>query len=399
MAAAAPEDPKVPMHIRDEVLEYATRTKHAVHDASSFMAELQVQQAQYACLEWTVHFQILNKIPRPPSLASISYEKLANEAGVPLITLRSVLRMLITMGLLCETADGQVSHNTMSAPFVENAHFEVWLRHVVHHTVPLFGAMVGATEKYGASNKINETAFNVVSNTEGVSFFEHLKATPELEHEFDLYMKSQASINSGVRAEHLLQGFAWGALPAGSLVVDVGGGSGATALMLARAHPGLRLVVQDQAVPIANARAALAAEPDRAVAARVVKLAEHDFFTSQPEPERGAAVYLLRTILHDWPDVDALRILAPLARALGPGGRIVVMDMVVPAPGTGSRTLEAALRQKDLAMMLTFNAKEREADDWYRLIAQVEPPLAIRAIKRPEGCQHSVVEISLAAEA
>lgn len=394
--AAAPEDQKVPMHIRDEVLEYATRTKHAVHDASSFMAELQVQQAQYACLQWIVHFQILKKIPWPP-LASISYEKLANEARVPLVTLRSVLRMLMTMGLLCEKTDGQVSHNAISAPFVENAHFEVWLRHVVHHTVPLFGAMVGATEKYGASKKINETAFNVVSNTEGVSFFEQLKATPELEHEFDMYMKSQASINTGVRAEHLLQGFAWGALPAGSLIVDVGGGSGATALALARAHPGLRLVVQDQAVPIANARAALAAEPDRAVAARVVKLAEHDFFTSQSEP--GAAVYLLRTVLHDWPDVDALRILAPLAQALAPGGRILVMDMVVPAPGTGSRTLEAALRQKDLAMMLTFNAKEREADDWYRLIAQVEPPLAIRAIKRPEGCQHSVVEISLAAEA
>ncbi|KAK8009834.1 hypothetical protein PG990_008799 [Apiospora arundinis] len=389
---ASPEDQKVPMPIRDSVLEYATRTKHAVHDASSFMAELQVQQAQYACLHWVVHFDILKQMPRPP--ASISYENLAIKAQVPLVTLRSVLRMLMTMGLLCETTEGHVSHNTISAPFSDNAHFEVWLRHVVNHTVPLFSSMIGATEKYGGSKKINETAFNVVANTE-LSFFEHLKDQPELEHEFDMYMKSQAEINTGVRAEHLLQGFAWGALPAGALVVDVGGGSGATAMVLARAHPGLQLVVQDQAVPIANARAALAAQSDADVAARI-KLAEHDFFAPQPKP--GAAVYLLRTILHDWPDAEALRILAPLARALAPGSRILIMDMVVPAPGTGARTLEAALRQKDLAMMLTFNAKERETDDWYRLVAQVDPPLAIRAIQRPEGCQHSVVEISLASE-
>ncbi|KAK8123849.1 hypothetical protein PG999_003767 [Apiospora kogelbergensis] len=390
---AAPEDQKVPVHIRDSVLEHATRTKHAVHDASSFMAELQVQQAQYACLHWVVHFEILKQMPQPP--ASISYENLASKAHVPLVTLRSVLRMLMTKGLLCETTDGRVSHNTISAPFAKNTHFEVWLRHVVNHTVPLFGAMIGATDKYGDSKKINETAFNVVADTE-LSFFEHLKARPELEHEFDKYMKSQAEINTGIRAEHLLQGFAWSALPAGALVVDVGGGSGATAMVLARAHAGLRLVVQDQAVPIANARAALAAESNADVVARI-KLAEHDFFAPQPEP--GAAVYLLRTILHDWPDAEALRILTPLARALAPGGRILIMDMVVPAPGTGARTLEAALRQKDLAMMLTFNAKERETDDWYRLVAQVDPPLAIRAIQRPEGCQHSVVEISLASEA
>ena len=40
-------------------------------------------------------------------------------------------------------------------------------------------------------------------------------------------------------------GYAWGDLPQGSIVVDVGGGVGAQSLTLATHHPQLRFVVQD----------------------------------------------------------------------------------------------------------------------------------------------------------
>lgn len=41
-------------------------------------------------------------------------------------------------------------------------------------------------------------------------------------------------------------GFDWEALPAGSVIVDVGGGTGRPALLLAQAFPGLRILVQDK---------------------------------------------------------------------------------------------------------------------------------------------------------
>lgn len=386
-----PQERAVAASVRDAVLEHATRTKHAVHDSSSFLVELQVQQAQYACLHWLCHFGILRKIPLAPS--SIAYRDLARDAGVPLTTLRSVTRMLMTMGLLRETPEGALAHNAVSAPFVQDASLEVWLFHMVNHTVPLFRAMVGATERYGETAKVDETAYNVAAGTD-LSFFQHLRSQPDLEHEFDKYMKSQAQVNTGVRVEHLLEGFPWAALPEGALVVDVGGGSGTASVAVATAHPTFRLVVQDQAVPIENAKKAHA-ELQAAVARRI-RLEEHDFFG--PQPVVDADVYLLRTIIHDWPDAESVQILQQLARVLKPGARILIMDMVIPVPDSGSRTLEAALRQKDLAMMLTFNAKEREADDWYALITKVDPPLSIQAIRRPEGCQHSVMEISRASE-
>lgn len=45
-------------------------------------------------------------------------------------------------------------------------------------------------------------------------------------------------------------GFDWASLKKGSLVVDVGGGVGSTTLVLAKAFPDLRFVVQDRAMVI-----------------------------------------------------------------------------------------------------------------------------------------------------
>jgi ubiquinone/menaquinone biosynthesis C-methylase UbiE len=45
-------------------------------------------------------------------------------------------------------------------------------------------------------------------------------------------------------------GYAWGQLPEGSLIVDVGGGLGSQSLLLAKYHPQLRFVVQDREAAI-----------------------------------------------------------------------------------------------------------------------------------------------------
>ncbi|RYP12601.1 hypothetical protein DL765_007232 [Monosporascus sp. GIB2] len=374
---------------RDEILELATRAKHAVHSPSTFMTELLVQQQQYTCIHWLCHFNILSHIPVAPS--SLSYYELAQVSGVPEGALRSATRMVMTMGFLCETADGKVSHNALSAPFVENNHLMTWLLHMVNHTVPFSRAFIRATEKYGDSEKINETAFNIAFDTD-LPYFPYLKSRPDLEAEFDSYMQSQSKVHHGAKVEHLLGGFDWGSLREGSQVVDVGGGSGGASLVVARVFKTLRFVVQDQATLIDHARNQKAKAADDEVWQRI-ELQGHDFF--DPQPVIGTDVYLLRMIIHDWPDEKAVRILQQLAKAMKPGSRILIMDMVIPAPGSGPILVEAALRENDLCMRQVFNAKERETGDWHRLIQRVDPPLRIRAIKRPAGSQHSVVEVEL----
>ena len=171
---------------------------------------------------------------------------------------------------------------------------------------------------------------------------------------------------------------------------QVGGNSGSASLALAKAFPNLRFVVQDLLGPISNAR--IQAESLPADILGRIEFFEHDFFT--PQPVKDADVYLLRMIIHDWADADAVRILKELTEVMKEGSRIVIMDMVLPTPGTSSQTLEAALRQKDLMMRQVLNAREREVEDWQALIRSVEERLQIVAIRRPEGSQHSIIEIS-----
>jgi 6-hydroxytryprostatin B O-methyltransferase len=159
---------------------------------------------------------------------------------------------------------------------------------------------------------------------------------------------------------------------------------------LADAFPDLRFIVQDLPGPIETARAQAEVLPKEIV--ERIEFMEHDFFTEQPV--KDADVYLLRMIIHDWPDADAIRILKGLAAAMKPGARMVIMDMMLPKPGTRSRTLEAALRQKDLMMRQVLNAKEREAEDWYGLMHLADEGLQIEAIRCPEGSHHSIFEIS-----
>lgn len=52
----------------------------------------------------------------------------------------------------------------------------------------------------------------------------------------------------------------------------------------------------------------------------------HDFFTTQPV--KGAAVYILSNILHDWPDKEALNILSNIAKAMTTESRLLICEIV-----------------------------------------------------------------------
>lgn len=62
----------------------------------------------------------------------------------------------------------------------------------------------------------------------------------------------------------------------------------------------------------------------------------HDFF--EPQPQKSAAVYLLKQILHDWSDEYCVKILTQLRVAAAPKTKLVLMDSIMPFachdPGT-----------------------------------------------------------------
>lgn len=114
------------------------------------------------------------------------------------------------------------------------------------------------------------------------------------------------------------------------------------------------------------------------------ELVPHDFFESIPE----ADIHVLKLILHDWDDEHAGAILRNSARSLRPGGRVLIVDPVVPEDGS-----QPLLPLLDLVMLTGLGGHERTACELDALLAQA----GLRRLRTAET--RSYVEIIGAAQA
>lgn len=130
------------------------------------------------------------------------------------------------------------------------------------------------------------------------------------------------------------------------VVVDVGGASGVLSRALLRTRDDLSAVVLDlpHVVPEIEQEARREGMTDR------VRAVAGDFLREVPEGD----LYLLKHILHDWDDESCVRILANCRRAMRPGGRVLVMEMVL-GPVTGPPIAPLF----DLNMMVLLPGRER----------------------------------------
>lgn len=117
----------------------------------------------------------------------------------------------------------------------------------------------------------------------------------------------------------------------------------------------------------------------------------HDFFT--PQPVANADVYFLKHILHDWSDKYALRILRNLIPALKPGARVIVMDGVLPPPGTVPLSVERLITSLDLQMLAGCNSNERTPSNWIQLFEGADSRFEFKGIVQPPGSAAALIEV------
>jgi O-methyltransferase domain len=99
-----------------------------------------------------------------------------------------------------------------------------------------------------------------------------------------------------------------------------------------------------------------------------------DFFGGVPA---GGDAYVLSWILHDWDDASAVRILLD-CRAVLPAadGRLLVIEMIVPAPGDmqtpTSADITRLVREADLDMLVVTGGRERTLAEYDELFAKAD---------------------------
>jgi ubiquinone/menaquinone biosynthesis C-methylase UbiE len=130
-------------------------------------------------------------------------------------------------------------------------------------------------------------------------------------------------------------------LSAGRSLLDVGGGNGAFAIELCRHCPGLAATVLDLDFVCADTAIKIA---ETGLADRV-GVHPGDFF-ADPELPGGHDVILLSMILHDWDEPRNSDLLAKCYRALPPGGRLVISELLVDDDKAGP--LDAALMSMNM---------------------------------------------------
>jgi SAM-dependent methyltransferase len=139
------------------------------------------------------------------------------------------------------------------------------------------------------------------------------------------------------------------------LAVDIGGASGTLVHSLMTANPQLRGIVLDLPDVVPNATAAALGLAERS------SVLPGDFFASVPE----ADLYLLKHVLHDWNDGQGVRILENCRRAMRPGGRVIVIELLLGEIGE-----PGPAPFMDLNMMVMLTGRERSLPEYRALLKQ-----------------------------
>jgi ubiquinone/menaquinone biosynthesis C-methylase UbiE len=205
----------------------------------------------------------------------------------------------------------------------------------------------------------------------GCPVFEYYES-PEGKKRLDRF--SQAMIGWGlVTGKGMLpKAYPWAQCPPGTKICDVGGGNGHSMLDLVKPFPQMKVVIQDTPSVVLQARELWEKEKPDFIQSSSVQFQDIDFF--KDAPVEGCDFYYLRHVLHDWPDSECIKILDNVRKAVKPGSKLLIHELVLQhvardEHGQGEQAPKpllpnygmgrVRLYQQDLSMMNLFNSRER----------------------------------------
>jgi O-methyltransferase domain len=183
----------------------------------------------------------------------------------------------------------------------------------------------------------------------GMPYWDYLAAHPDQQALFDEAMVQRAQLLS-LACVPLLD---W---PATCTIADIAGGTGTLLAAVLQTAPGAHGILVDQPQVLKRAQPFL----ERQGVADRCMLHPGDLFMPPPPAEW----YLLASVLHDWDDTHAARILAALGRSATNDTRLRIFEMLLPEDATPHRA-----RMSDVLMLLMFDgARERTLGQYHDLL-------------------------------
>jgi hypothetical protein len=241
------------------------------------------------------------------SAGPLHVDELAERTGTDASSLRRLLRALTSRGIFAEQGDGVFMRSAI-ADFMGGDH-PLSLR----DGYSLIAPDLAAWAHVDYSIRCGRSAFHHVH---GQPYYEMLAQDRCFREAFNRSVEAQ----NRIMLRPLLAAYDWSKC---GTIVDLAGGTGVFLAGLLAHYPRLRGVLVDlpHVVPSAAPILKAAGVADRCT------IVAGDLFDSVPA---GRDTYLLKTVLHDWPDTQAKRILTAVVDAMRPDSRILVLEAVLP---------------------------------------------------------------------
>jgi O-methyltransferase domain/Dimerisation domain len=274
----------------------------------------------------------------------LTIDELAAKVGADSDALSRLLRALIGRGVFCHRRDGRYELNSLARTLCSDAE----------------ASMTWAAKFYGSGEQRARwtllahsirTGKSVVPVMHGKESFDYFAEDPR---HADLFNRTMASISQLTDAS-VAAGYDFGAYPT---IVDIGGGHGPLLATILAATPGSQGVLYDLPAVVSAAPKILC---ERGVADRV-RIEEGSFFDGIPA---GGDVYVLKNIMHDWPDRQAVQILRNVRAAAQRDATILLVELVIP-----EHDRDFPGKWADLEMLLNLAARERTAAEYRNLLSQ-----------------------------
>lgn len=253
-----------------------------------------------------------------PIDGTATYAEIAEQCSLHEDDVRRILRYAMTHYFFREPSKGVVAHTASSRVIVEMPLADQMLGFACDELFPGAMQIVNAVKKWPGSEEPTECGWVLANNTDRKAY-DVIEASPARSKRMADAMSFQQS-GPHFSQTYLLKNYDWASISNG-LIVDVGGSYGDAARDIARHFPDMKCIVQDLPEVISKA------EVPSDLTTRL-SFMEHDFFTEQPV--RGADVYMMRWILHNWSDKYALQILRNLIPAFKHGSRVLVSEACLP---------------------------------------------------------------------
>ena len=180
-------------------------------------------------------------------------------------------------------------------------------------------------------------------------YFAFLRANPEKEAVFHAGMSNRSRTETAAALEALN-------FSQSKMVVDVGGGNGGFLSAILARNDQLSGVLFDQPSAIDAAKAGRGGPLPRC------NLVAGDFFDGVPP---DGDTYILKRILFDWTEEEALRILKNCRRAMNGDARLLIIEPLIGPPNE-----QCPAHLYDMTFLVMMHGRLRTADEYSALLGQ-----------------------------